>query len=51
MFSNRRNSQQKQNHILFRRGDVLLALIATIPARAQKRAGVTLAHGEARRLG
>ena len=46
MFSNRRNSQQSQNHILFRHGDVLLAPIATIPLRAQKRAGVTLAHGE-----
>ena len=46
MYSNRRNSQHHQSPILYRHGDVLLSPIATIPLRAQKRAGVTLAHGE-----
>ncbi|MEL6165955.1 MAG: hypothetical protein AAFR37_20140, partial [Cyanobacteria bacterium J06628_3] len=45
MFSNRRNFQN-QSPILYRHGDVLLSPIVTIPTGVQKRAGVTLAHGE-----
>lgn len=45
MFSNSTN-QRHIGNILYRHGDVLLAPIAMLPSGVQKRAGVTLAHGE-----
>ncbi len=41
--------QANSNHksgTLYRHGDVLISLVAALPTGAQKREGVTLAHGE-----
>jgi hypothetical protein len=46
MLNNSRNSQTNQRNVLYRHGDVLIGRIATIPDRAQKRVGATLASGE-----
>ena len=41
-----RNSQVNPTGVLYRQGDVLISRIASLPSGAQRREGVTLAHGE-----
>ncbi|MEH2074633.1 MAG: hypothetical protein V7K57_09610 [Nostoc sp.] len=41
-----KNSNNSEDNILYRHGDVLIRYIANLPVGAQKRLGATLAHGE-----
>lgn len=46
MLSDRNKFQANQPGVLYRHGDVIIRRIASLPVGVQKRAGVTLAHGE-----